>query len=301
MALQGEYLHCRDIDDLKIKMVLTDPDGSAPTYGAIYDNPGIQEFSAKLETSESESYGDGRILDFFSRVQKVTGSVKSARISHACAAAMFAGTTVVTGSTPNQEKETWIGDANLPYFLMDFTSEYVVGNSAGNGHFIVQMAKASNITVGIKMKDYIEVSFDFSGKCWNYKDPSLGFRPCFSFKEVETATTLSPSTADTTAPTVSSVTPSGTGQLATGNVVVTFSEAMAPSSVGIGTVILLNASGSVINWSAAPTSNAAGTVWTFPYAGLAATTLHRVIVGRGVKDLAGNALATANVSTFTTT
>jgi len=112
--------------------------------------------------------------------------------------------------------------------------------------------------------------------------------------------------ADTTAPTVTSVTPAAgtTGVGTATTATVTFSEAMSPATIGTSSIELRNAANTLIATTVsydAPTKTATIT----PTATLAASTTYTVTVKGGsvdprVKDLAGNALAVNKVWSFTT-
>jgi hypothetical protein len=107
-------------------------------------------------------------------------------------------------------------------------------------------------------------------------------------------------TADTTAPTVSSPLPANaaTGVAIGGNIAVTFSETMNPSTVTTATFTLIK-QGTTTPVPGAVTY--AGTTATFnPTSNLAASTLYTATVTTGVKDLAGNPLAVTKTWSFTT-
>jgi hypothetical protein len=105
-------------------------------------------------------------------------------------------------------------------------------------------------------------------------------------------------TADTTAPTVSSSNPANasTGIVVNTNIVVTLSEAMDPATFTTTTYTL--------NQGATTVPGAVsylGTSATFnPTSNLAASTVYTATITTGVKDLAGNALASNYVWSFTT-
>jgi len=95
---------------------------------------------------------------------------------------------------------------------------------------------------------------------------------------------------DITPPTVTNVTPSGTGATISGNVVITFSEVMdtTPGTVQLNTTAL--AAGS---WSAGYT------VYTAAYSGLSYGTSYTVNIS-GFKDVAGNVMTADSGNSFTT-
>lgn len=109
--------------------------------------------------------------------------------------------------------------------------------------------------------------------------------------------------SDTTPPTVTNVSPAdGDTAVALNTTVVwTFSEALALSTVHSGNFMVYESvSGTQVDGEL--TINAARTNVTFtPAAQLAASTAHTALVTTGVKDLAGNKLAAAHITTFTTT
>jgi len=115
-------------------------------------------------------------------------------------------------------------------------------------------------------------------------------------------TTVAP--ADTTAPTVTSFNPaSGATNVAIGtSITIAFSEALNASTVNSTTISLRNASGATV--AATVTYNASNnTITVTPNAPLANSTTYTVVVkggAAGVKDVAGNAVASDVSSSFTT-
>jgi hypothetical protein len=105
-------------------------------------------------------------------------------------------------------------------------------------------------------------------------------------------------TADTTAPTVSSTIPAdaATGVALNGNIAATFSEAMDAATITTATFTLTQGATAV---SGAVTY--VGTTATFnPTNNLAVSTPYTAAITTGVKDLAGNALAVNKTWSFTT-
>lgn len=105
-------------------------------------------------------------------------------------------------------------------------------------------------------------------------------------------------TADNTAPTVSSTVPApaATGVATNGNIVANFSEAMDVATITTATFTLTQGGTTVPG-----AVTYVGTVATFdPTSDLAASTLSTATVTTGVKDLAGNPLAVNKTWSFTT-
>ncbi len=95
---------------------------------------------------------------------------------------------------------------------------------------------------------------------------------------------------DTTAPRVSTATPTGRGIARGTNVAATFSEAMDAATIN-GTTFKLSKAGSTNNVGAAVTYNAASQKAVLdPNNSLAAGTKYKAVVTTGAQDLAGNAL-----------
>lgn len=299
MARAG-VVHCYDIDDSRIKMITADTD-SGLTHGTVIDNPGIQEMELEISMIEGESYGDGRVLDRFSRVEKVTGSCKNAKLSHAVVAAIMAGQTTNSGTTPNEQQITAIGPSNLPYFEWDFQTLYVGsdGSSSGDAHVIVHKCKIVKFKLGRKAKDYQEVSFDWEGIPLNFQEVGWNFRRVISFVENETASVQAAGAADTTAPTVSSVSPSNgaTAGSLTPTITWTLSEAIDPHSVTTGTVLLQNTTSGALVALNTPTMPTTTQIAAVPSSALTSGVTYRPILTTGIRDLAGNRLANPYTST----
>lgn len=104
--------------------------------------------------------------------------------------------------------------------------------------------------------------------------------------------TITGGTPDDTAPTVSNVTPGGVDVPVSGNIVITFSEAMNPAA-GVGEVKLN--SGTALTGG----SWTSGTTYTVPYSGLTASTAYTVIIS-GFQDAVGNDMDANNTNGFTT-
>jgi hypothetical protein len=115
---------------------------------------------------------------------------------------------------------------------------------------------------------------------------------------------INPPVPDTTPPTVTSVSPlSGATGVTTGTAVTaTFSEAMSATTINASTFELRNASNSLVT-ATVTYSSATNTATLTPTASLANSTTYTASVkggSAGVKDVAGNPLATDRVWSFTT-
>lgn len=302
MPRQG-LLDCYDIDSLFSRMITTDTAASL-VYGSIYQNFGIQEMQIEAVMTESESYGDGRVLDQFSRLKMVNFSCKNAWVTHAWLQAVLAGQTRTSGSSPNEKMETAFGSVNLPFFELDFQCKYTgpLGALAGDAHAIIHKGKLTKWTLGQKSESRQEVSFEGKGICLFNQESGWNFPRCFTLVENETASTLTAGAADTTAPTISSFTPlAAATSVPVGSALTwTFSEALDPTTVNEEHFVLATAAGVYVTFSSV-TLNAAGTIVTaVPSSNLSAATQYRWTVTRGVRDRAGNRLAANNTNTFTT-
>jgi hypothetical protein len=98
---------------------------------------------------------------------------------------------------------------------------------------------------------------------------------------------------DITAPTVTTVTPSGTGAAISGDIVITFDEAM---DTGVAGTVQLNNSLPALTGG---TWSAGNTVFTLAYSELTNSTAYTVNIS-GFKDAAGNAMTADNTHSFTT-
>ncbi len=113
-----------------------------------------------------------------------------------------------------------------------------------------------------------------------------------------TVTITFPTTADTTLPTVTSVTPAGTGAPVSGNMVITFSEAMDTTAAG---AVYLSDDGGTTYGSALTGGSWSGgvTVYTTGYSGLSYSTVYTVKI-EGFEDVAGNTMTADSTHSFTT-
>lgn len=114
--------------------------------------------------------------------------------------------------------------------------------------------------------------------------------------------TSSFTTGDTNPPTVLTVVPANaaTGVAVNTTVKVTFSEPMDPATINTTNILLRNTATSVAITGTVTYDAATNTATFTPSANLAGNTNYSVVVTTGVKDAAGNSMATQVVTTFTT-
>jgi phi13 family phage major tail protein len=108
--------------------------------------------------------------------------------------------------------------------------------------------------------------------------------------------------ADTTPPTLSSTTPANnaTGVVVSTTIQWVFSEAIAPDCVNLANfMVIKDSDGSVVAGTLSQSADKTTITFT-PSANLSAATAYRIIATTGVRDLAGNSLAQAQVRKFTT-
>jgi hypothetical protein len=110
-----------------------------------------------------------------------------------------------------------------------------------------------------------------------------------------------PDVADATAPTIANVSPAdaatGVSKAVGTTVAITFSEPIRAEDITDKTVLVYAASGATKAGSLVASGN---TVTFTPATAWAATTEYHVAVIRGIRDVAGNALAATSVTKFTT-
>lgn len=105
------------VKDLKILPLSTDVAGSAPTYGAAIDIPGIKSLKMSKNISEKESKGDEKVLDTETTFQYLDISWENAEVPLDAIVAIE-GTAAVsqTTGTPNTASVIESGDDESGYF-----------------------------------------------------------------------------------------------------------------------------------------------------------------------------------------
>lgn len=286
-----------NLDDAKLWPITADT-ASVYTLGTGVDIPGIQSITMQPEFLTKELPGDARIIDYYSKFRKLTGSVRHAQLSLAVLEQLSGGSVADSGTSPNEKRTfTWSG-SNLPkYIKLEAQVKYLGSADAGGSgdfHLTIFKAKMSNFQVELQNEDYAVVSFDYEAIPTNFDDKVI------EMVENETAEAISVS-VDTTPPTVSSSSPADgdTGVLVGANVTFTLSEEMQLASMSADNFFLVEADGSSVAF-AFSYSQGTKTATLNPSSNLDASTVYVAGVTTGARDLAGNKLAAQHVINFTT-
>ena len=288
------------ISDATITPMTADTASGGTTLGTSLQVPAIQQMGVSPETMSKDLKGpDGTIIDTYTKVIAVTGSVQHARISIPLLAAILGSTPAFSGVTPNQlaALQMNIGDVT-GWFQLEGRAAYNSYQIGGDVHIRVYKAKMSKFKFEMKNEDYANISFDYKAV------PRVSDGKLMDIIENEGQVPLTYGATSTTAPTVTSVVPaeSATGVAHSAAVVWTLSEALAASSVNNGTACLVKtADGTNVPGAVALANAGAGTTVTFtPTSALSSATGYTAIL-TGMSDPFGNVLASPSVSSFTTT
>lgn len=284
--------------DAKISPLTADT-AATLTYGTAYDVPGIQSISFNPDFLDKELRGDDMILDQYTKLESISGTVKHAKVSFSVLDTIMGGTVSDSGSTPN-EKRTYelLGTDTLGYWKIEGQVAYKGGESTGGDfHITFHKAKITKFQQEYTSEDYAQISFDFKAIATTYNSK------IFTAEENETAVSISAGSADTTAPTCTvAPTDGAVGQATSVNVVWTFSEALQASTVHNGTVMLIKDDGTNVAGTVTLVNNGASTTVTFdPTSALSGSSNYIGILTTGVRDTAGNAIAAPSVTNFATT
>jgi len=289
MAQDGQIITL-DVDDAKLRQILTDPVGGPATFDEWLDVFGVNGFSLSPEYTEKELAGDATTIDQYSKLKKLTGSF-NCQVTFATLEVLLGATAAYTGSSPNEMATLVLSSSDLPnYFELDVRSSYRGGSDATGGDFHIRISKAkmTKFTYTMASEEYATLQIDWAGVA------RLADGYFMTMVENETAVTYTGS-PDTTAPTLSSSTPAdgATGVSGTANVVLNFSE---PILYDYGNYAIAKADGTAVAFTGSKTD--ADTVTLNPTPTLDSAGVYIVTVA-GVRDLAGNMLATPAVINFT--
>lgn len=284
------------ITDAKIARLLTD-NGAGTTYENPKDIPGIQSIQFSPEFLEKELHGDDELLDIYSKLKSLTGTVKHGKISLDVLALLMGGIVTDGGSSPNEYREMEVFGTSIPgYFLLEGQITYRGGDDpGGDWHVSFWKGKISKFQLECQGEDYAIVSFDYKAI------PRAFDKKLFKIRENQTAVPIL-ETPDTTPPTVTLTSPvDGADNVSVNaSVVYTFSKALQAGNVNTGSFMLVKpTTGDVIACTVTYDGNG-HTATIDPSAPLEAATGYMAFATREVRDTAGNRLAAPSVVNFTT-
>jgi hypothetical protein len=145
------------IDDAKIFQLTADT-ASALTYGSPIDVPGIQKIDLTPKFTEKGLKGDEKILDYYVNLDLIAWEIHSAKVSLDVLEILEGGTTVTTGTTPNQVHTYTVKDTSNPkYFKIEAKASYTAGE-AGDFHMRLFKCKATSVDIDYTTQDYAIVS-----------------------------------------------------------------------------------------------------------------------------------------------
>ena len=284
------------IADGKLARLLTDTDAGV-TYEAPLDIPGIQSIQFSPEFQEKELSGDDMVLDQYSKLKAVTGTVKHGKVSLAVLAVLMGGRITDEGVAPYQRRTLDVYGTSQPsYFSLEGQVRYKGGEAAGGDwHPVFWKCKVTKFQNEYQGEDYAIVSFDFRAV------PRLHDALLVSLVDNETEVAIL-GVADAVPPTVTGVTPTDADvNVPVGaNVVFTFSKALQTSTVAPGTFLLVKAVDGTIVPATITYSDVSHNVVVDPLADLDAATAYLAIASQGVRSAAGVPLAAASIVNFTT-
>ncbi len=276
-----------DLDDLKLRKLLADPVGGSPAWDPYFDVPSVQSCSCQATVKTKNLPGDATIRDIFTKVTGLNGSVRSGEISIDMLAVLLGGDklTELSGARTRYKHK----GAHLPnFFGLEGQVRYKGGSDValgGDFHLVAYKCKITNFSIEFQNEEYALVSFDWQAIPLRSNDD------LFDLVDNDTEDPI-PTSADTTAPSVSSATPADEAASVAVNttIVWNFDEAIQKNPDAFR--LYTSGAGSELSRVAgAVTFNAGGTQATLtPSSALANSTTY-VRHAAGVRDLAGNVMA----------
>lgn len=165
MATPSGDLALKGARDAALFSLITD-DASELTYGTGFDVT-IQELSINPDIETVELPGDDIILDIFSKLKQITGTIKFAKV-HTAALSLLWGAT--EGTTSSTRTLTISGDDLPGYFKIVAKVAYTGGSSNAVCLLHLFKVKMTNIEFSGNQDDYWQFSADFSAIATTYTD-----------------------------------------------------------------------------------------------------------------------------------
>jgi hypothetical protein len=132
-----------DVKDCKVYTVATDPSGSATTFGAAVDVPGIQEVSLEPNFITNELKGDGGVvLAKKGKIDRLNFSCTYSELSLNVLAVLLGQTITAAGSGDAETAVMPIDDTSLPYFKIAFLIDDLQTSGEDLATVVVTIQKA---------------------------------------------------------------------------------------------------------------------------------------------------------------
>lgn len=149
------------VKDCRVSKLTADVAGSAPTYGASVDVPGIKTVGIEGDMVTAELRGDNSRLDYSSAIGGVSASIEHAKLSLDVLNVLLGSAITDAGTTPNQTATLGIGSLDAPnYFRLQAVA---VGADPIGGDVMFTLYKCvldSFPELGLEEEDYRTSSFD---------------------------------------------------------------------------------------------------------------------------------------------
>lgn len=130
-----------ELEDVKIAKLVSD-EGTAPTYEAAVDVPGITKVTIGPKAETKKLFGDSALLDVYQKTTEIEITVESAMMSLDVLKVILGGNVTLSGVSPNQKQTYSLTAANStpPFFKIEGRWLYA-GEGIGDAHFILYKCK----------------------------------------------------------------------------------------------------------------------------------------------------------------
>jgi hypothetical protein len=283
--------------DAKLFKMTADTSGGSTTYDNGVDVPGVQVLDITPEFINVELLGDNTVVDIYSRTKKIKGKMSFAKMSLDILKIILGGTLTDTGEGTSAQRRTYdVKKTDIPgYFKIELAVDYTGSENAGEGwHVVLPKAKLTNFSMSYAGEKHAAISFDFEAI------PLLS-NDLLMQKWHEDTLTAIVTTADSTAPTVSTVSPAdaATGVAVTADVVITMSEGIRADTLTSDNFFIVRTDTGATIPAALAYDSGTFAITLNPTSNLTAAKTYNVFVV-AARDLAGNKIASVFVSDFAT-
>lgn len=143
------------VNDAKIALLLTDPEGGSATYDDLIDVPGVKAVGVGGEVNSVELRGDGKRLDYATTITGRSLTFEFAKSALDVFSVLAGGTVSDTGTTPNQVAKLKLGANDVPNYFKFVAQTTGVDIPGGDGHLVVYKAIITSLPeLGMAEEDY---------------------------------------------------------------------------------------------------------------------------------------------------